>query len=460
VWLLGVAVFGTWVVSRDLNFANRISRTRMVTQTEILQILEDCRRTLEIRFPVSLLETKEVDTPALYGVLHPRLLIPKGVINSFEEKELRHVFMHELSHVKRRDMLMHWLMTLVQVLHWYNPLVWVAMARMSVDRELACDALALSHQVEPEENESYGETLIKLLERFIQPVPSPGIVGLLEKDGSMRERMMMIAGFERAPRWQVPAAIIFVLLGAACLTDARTKIVESGPLPDGLVSWWRAENNAEDSTSQNHGRLEGRMNFTEGISGKAFSFNGVDAHIKVPASPTLDIGHGSGFTISLWLKPQDISVGQPILEWNSGLSGVHFWFSPMPDPQRSEPGALYCAIKDIHLKEHTITSPAKLVKPQVFQHVAITYDKPNGMAALYYNGKQVANTYVGIFPPKTQEELYIGLRPFDEGAGTRFSGEMDDIQIFERALSSDEIKSVFEYTGSQYARTLTLTKSQ
>ena len=70
-----------------------------------------------------------------------------------------------MSHIKRRDILTGWLMTALQILHWFNPLVWLAFHRMRVDRELACDALALSY-ASAEESQPYGRTIIKLLESF------------------------------------------------------------------------------------------------------------------------------------------------------------------------------------------------------------------------------------------------------------------------------------------------------
>jgi len=63
---------------------------------------------------------------------------------------LRYVFLHELGHLKRGDILVNWLMALPLVLHWFNPLVWYAIQRIRVDGESACDALALSHALEGE----------------------------------------------------------------------------------------------------------------------------------------------------------------------------------------------------------------------------------------------------------------------------------------------------------------------
>jgi len=59
-------------------------------------------------------------------------------------------------------------MSLLQVLHWFNPLVWLAFYRMQTDRELACDALVLTC-TRSGESKDYGRTIVNLLERFSRP---------------------------------------------------------------------------------------------------------------------------------------------------------------------------------------------------------------------------------------------------------------------------------------------------
>ena len=75
----------------------------------------------------------------------PLLLMPEGLIARLPHDRLRHVFLHELAHMKRHDVEAGWLLAVIQVLHWVNPLVWVAFRQFRGDRELACDAMALEH---------------------------------------------------------------------------------------------------------------------------------------------------------------------------------------------------------------------------------------------------------------------------------------------------------------------------
>ena len=93
--------------------------------------------------------------------------------------------------------------------------------------------------------------------------------------------------------------------------------------------------------------------------------------------------------------------------------------------------------------DHPLSSAAGLLATNVFQHVAATYDKATGNAVLYLNGAVVAQQSLGIFTPLTTGDLYFGLRPYDGGAGTRFIGLMDEVSLYNRALSAAQIQAIY-----------------
>jgi beta-lactamase regulating signal transducer with metallopeptidase domain len=220
-WLGGCALLSIWVLYTTWQLARKVRAERPVTNGVVLDVLEDCKQAMGVHTPLSLVETAAVKSPSLFGFIRPRLLLPAGLTSSFSPAELRYVFLHELGHVKRGDIPVNWLLTIPLVLHWFNPLVWLALSRMRVDGELACDALALSHATDTE-TKSYGQTVIKLLERFSRPTVLPGLVGILENNNQMKARIRMIAKFSRTNRWAALAAAVFGALALVTLTDAQT----------------------------------------------------------------------------------------------------------------------------------------------------------------------------------------------------------------------------------------------
>jgi len=97
-----------------------------VTDQQILDLLEDCKMQMGVRTIVAVVVTDRTRSPALFGFLRPRILLPQGLIETLSLDELHYVFLHELAHLKRRDIYLAWLVCLLQVLHWFNPLIWPA----------------------------------------------------------------------------------------------------------------------------------------------------------------------------------------------------------------------------------------------------------------------------------------------------------------------------------------------
>jgi beta-lactamase regulating signal transducer with metallopeptidase domain len=219
-WAAGASVLALGLGVNHFCFHRKVARSRPLIDERALNLLENCKQKMGIRTPVTLVETAAVDGPSLFGFLRPRLLLPPGFTRRFSHDELRFVFLHELGHVKRHDIPLGWLAALLQILHWFNPLVWLAFHRMRVDRELACDAVALSY-AEDRESKSYGRTIVKLLENFGDSLREPGLAGIVEDKQHMKQRILMITQFHKSRRGFGGAGLMFIGLALLTLTDAQ-----------------------------------------------------------------------------------------------------------------------------------------------------------------------------------------------------------------------------------------------
>jgi hypothetical protein len=245
------------------------------------------------------------------------------------------------------------------------------------------------------------------------------------------------------------------VLGSATSSNATLTVLLAppcDPVPSGLIAWWPGEGNGLDIIGTNNGGLEGGLGFASGEVGQAFYFNNTNAGFKVPASSSLNVGAGNGFTLEAWINPSDISQLHPLFEWNVGNGvtywGVHFYVSA------SGTGSLYANIVDGGGSWHIIHSATGVVTNGVFQHVALVYDKASGVAAIYYNGMVVAQQNVGSFTPLTTYSLYLGRRPGPDAILT-FAGLLDEPSVYNRALSSNEIAAIYNAgSGGKCAPTL------
>ena len=220
LWLAGGAALAVYVGASNFRLWWLVTRERPLTDQKILDLLEDCKAEMGIRNILGIVTTDKVRSAALFGFVRPRLLLPAGMVETLSREELRYVFMHELGHLRRRDIYVGWLMSLLQVLHWFNPLVWLAFYRMQSDRELACDALVLSYTRSGESKE-YGRTIVSLLERFSRPQRLPSMAGISENKSQLKRRIKMIAKFKKTSRTRrAGAMLLLVALAFAVLTNA------------------------------------------------------------------------------------------------------------------------------------------------------------------------------------------------------------------------------------------------
>lgn len=219
-WLAGTVLLAFYVLMRSFNLWRTIKRERPITDSEMLDLLEDCKMQMGVETILAVVVSDKIKSPALFGFVRPRLLLPQGMLETYSLDELRYVFIHELGHLKQRDIYLGWLMALLQVVHWFNPLMWFAFGRMRADRELACDRLAIS-TMGPDEPPEYGRTIVSLLESFSQARYLPSVAGILEDTCQMERRIKMIADYKKTPRprW-AGATLLLAALACIVLTNA------------------------------------------------------------------------------------------------------------------------------------------------------------------------------------------------------------------------------------------------
>jgi beta-lactamase regulating signal transducer with metallopeptidase domain len=241
MWLLGVITLGGLTFEANRRFMRQAADAQEITDAVVLQLFESAQAELPTRRAIRLIESAQVDSPAIMGLIYPTLLLPKGARETFDRAELRLIFLHELAHLKRGDVVAQSLIALFQILHWFNPLLWFAFRRMRADREPAADALVLACAGEVEK-ERYGLMLIKMIENFQQRHSLPTLVGILEDKDSFKRRFLLISRFTTgAYGWSLLGVACLAVLSTGCLAAKGTPSVSG--LPD-MPSMSQAEANS------------------------------------------------------------------------------------------------------------------------------------------------------------------------------------------------------------------------
>lgn len=135
-------------------------RDKIYENSNIVQILKKAKEKLNLKTNITVVKQDIIKMPALFGVFNPRILINDNVLNLSNE-EIEYVFLHELSHYKRKDNLFNILITFLKCIYFFNPLIYILLNNVKDDLELATDEMAMENESQ-ETQKQYSKTLVKL----------------------------------------------------------------------------------------------------------------------------------------------------------------------------------------------------------------------------------------------------------------------------------------------------------
>ncbi len=158
VWIFGAAVFLLAVFSSYALY-NQRKRKRAVL-IEDNGTIEYVKRKLNIKRNIKLKMSPDVRSPLLVGILFPVIYIP---CREIDDGKMYMILMHELTHYKRKDLLVKWFALIVNAVHWFNPLAYLLCANLSEACEVSCD-MAVTKNMTDEEQKLYMKTILELAE--------------------------------------------------------------------------------------------------------------------------------------------------------------------------------------------------------------------------------------------------------------------------------------------------------
>ena len=221
IWLIGALRLTIYTITLTARMRRILKNGAKVTDVGAIGLFEECKLALNIKSTPVLIESSVIRSPMAAGTLRPHIILPSGIVTELSQEKLRFIILHELAHLQRKDIYVNWITTLLQIFHWFNPLMWYAFNQMREDRELACDANVLS-VLKPDEYKSYGDAIICLLERFSYPVYDHTVAGFASGKSHIKQRMAKIAAYKKGTIAEIFWGIsLFSLMGCLALTNAQ-----------------------------------------------------------------------------------------------------------------------------------------------------------------------------------------------------------------------------------------------
>jgi beta-lactamase regulating signal transducer with metallopeptidase domain len=162
--LLGWAAIVTMQIARLFVQQRRLARMLKETapgSVELVAAVDQIAQQLRMRQPPAVAVTQLDCSPFACGIWRPRVVVPATLLVELDVVQLKQVLTHELAHLQRRDLVWGWITELARLLYFFNPAMLLAARRVRLERELACDQIAM--RLSGRGPAEYAETLVRVL---------------------------------------------------------------------------------------------------------------------------------------------------------------------------------------------------------------------------------------------------------------------------------------------------------
>lgn len=235
--------------------------------------------------------------------------------------------------------------------------------------------------------------------------------------------------------------LLTALAVGLCMTANVMAQVPSYIPTSGLVGWWPFNGNANDESGNgNNGTVNGAALTADrnGNANKAYSFNGTNNYINVNSSISLNTYNMNALSISGWFKANTslsgfiIRLGNP--DATTGGIGYEVF-----NYNNGNNNLLY--VQNWWMNQSPIYSESTPISLNQWYFFSITFDFLNNISSFYVNGSLIS-TSTAVLHKSNNPILNIG-RNTNGGSGNYFNGLIDDIGIWNRALTSQEIAVLY-----------------
>jgi len=234
VWLIGALLFSARLLVGFLALS-RMRRAGTSADDEIAELAEACATRLDLHAVPRVIVSSKIAMPCTAGWIRPVILLPDE-FSTWSSERLEVVLLHEMSHIRRMDIVPHLLSEVTRVIYWFNPLVWLAAARLRAEAERATDDRVVHAGAKPSD---YAAHLLDIV-RQARPVWHPAPLMPLARRSEFEGRMLAIlesGGHLASARWALGTVVLIAGLsvgvasvqGAGAPTLAEKDALKDAP---------------------------------------------------------------------------------------------------------------------------------------------------------------------------------------------------------------------------------------
>lgn len=136
IWCLGIFIGILWLIYCYIRCVLDIKKSYNIENQLILNTVEEVKKELKISSEIKVVYNDRFTSPILFGLFNPTIILP---LHQNENDFLRNIISHELIHYKRKDLHIKIILLFIQILNWFNPIVYLLGKNLDKYLEYSCD---------------------------------------------------------------------------------------------------------------------------------------------------------------------------------------------------------------------------------------------------------------------------------------------------------------------------------
>lgn len=242
----------------------------------------------------------------------------------------------------------------------------------------------------------------------------------------------------------LPCVLLFSLSAILIVSSSKTQAVTSDP-----AGWWPMDNSATDQSGNGNDGTASNVTATEGHDGTAngaYTFNGTNSKITFGEPTSLNMSSPNAFTVSAWVYPDGATVNPGTIFSRGGVSSS----AGQTTYYLAQTAGAWTARVSDGITRLTISSNS--LSPNEWQHLALVWNGTTKTLNLFKNGALIKSGTDGVFTTlwdgNDAGDKSTGIGAESTGSRYFFPGKIDNVRIYNRALSASDVSSLYQEGGT------------
>jgi HEAT repeat protein/beta-lactamase regulating signal transducer with metallopeptidase domain len=210
IWIIGAALFALRFLAGVFAFGRMRRRAHRVDDAAVLELLASCTDRIGTHVTPQLVVTPTVTMPCTAGWLRPVVVLPDES-RTWSPERMEVVLLHELGHIRRMDIVPHLIAEMTRIVYWFNPLVWLAAARLRAEAESATDERVVHAGARPSDYADHLLGIVLQAKKAWHPAPLIPLARRTELEG--RILAILESGSRALPSGRVALGVVGLVAG-------------------------------------------------------------------------------------------------------------------------------------------------------------------------------------------------------------------------------------------------------